>query len=73
MEEEHCLGSPEKTNEMRVHIISSPRGMLYIYTNYANLGAIQYKDNSATELKINANVTEHHKEKFWLHNTYAYV
>lgn len=73
MEEERCLGPSKTTNETRFHTVSSPQGMLYIYTNYANLEAIQYKDNSPNELKINANVMEHHKAKFRLHSTYAHV
>lgn len=71
MEEAHCPGLSKRTNKMRVHIISSPRSTLYIYTNYANLEAMQYKANSTNELKINANITKGHKGKFRLRSTYA--
>lgn len=73
MKEGHCLDPSKSTDKMKVHIISSPRSKLYIYTNYANLEGIQYKAKSANELKINKNITKHHKGKFRLHSTYGYT
>lgn len=73
MKEEHCPDPSKRTDKMKVHIISSPRCKLYIYTNYANLEGIQYKANSANELKSNMNITKHHKGKFRLCSTYALV
>jgi len=70
MEEELCPSLSKRTNEMRVLIISSPRSMLHIYTNYANLEATP---NSANEIKINANITKRHKGKFRVRSTYTYV
>lgn len=73
MKEDHCPDPSKMTDKMKVQIISSPRSKLYIYTNYPNLKGIRYKAKSANELKINKNITKHHKGKFRLHSTYAHV